>query len=177
MEKLKFPIGPCPETKDPSNQEIQKWIQDIANFPKSVKEITQNLTVEELNWKYRPEGWTLKQVVHHCADSHLNSLIRFKLTLTENKPTIKPYLEDKWAELADALDDDVSTSIALLTALHKKWVFLLKSLSTEQLQMQFVHPEHGKQFSLLQIIEVYAWHCNHHLAHIKNAIISKGKYN
>lgn len=177
LEHLKFPIGECTDCKSPSSEQLTLWLQDIEIFPSLVTKITQNLTVEELNWKYRPKGWTIKQVVHHCADSHMNSFIRFKLALTEETPNIRPYYEDRWAELADAVDNDISPSLALLTALHHKWICLLKSLSQDKLQLEFVHPEHGKKFSLTENIGIYAWHCNHHLAHIKNAIQFKGKYN
>ncbi len=177
MEALKFPIGKCTNCKSPSSEMLQAWIQTIEDFPKNVAQITQDLTLEQLNWKYRPEGWTLKQVVHHCADSHMNSFIRFKLALTEETPAIRPYYEDRWAALTDSLDNDISTSLTLLTALHKKWVSLLKNLSSEQLKLQFMHPEHGQKFELDENIGIYAWHCNHHFAHIKNAIEFKGKYN
>lgn len=176
LEELKFPIGKCTECKGASLKQINSWILDIENFPNKVKEITQDLTIEQLNWKYRPDGWTIKQVVHHCADSHMNSFIRFKLALTEDIPAIRPYFEDRWAELPDSLDDNITTSIVLLTALHQKWVYLLRTLTTEQLQLEFVHPEHGQQFSLSENIGIYAWHCNHHFAHIENALKFKGSY-
>ena len=107
----------------------------------------------------------------------MNSLIRFKLTLTEETPLIRPYFEDRWANLNDSLSDEIAESIMLLKGLHKKWVRLLKSLTKEQLKMEYVHPEYGQQYNLAETIGQYAWHCNHHLAHIENGINSKGKYN
>ena len=107
----------------------------------------------------------------------MNSFIRFKLALTEDMPIIKPYYEDRWAELIDSKDDDISYSLNLLSGLHKKWIILLKSLTDKQMRLEFIHPEHGEKFNLAETIGNYAWHCNHHLAHIKNAIDSNGKYN
>lgn len=177
IEKLKFPIGTYAPNKDPNEKLIQKWIGDIESFPSKIESLTIATTAESLNWKYRPNGWTVKQVVHHCSDSHMNSIIRFKLALTEDVPTIRPYYEDRWANLSDSLTDEIDDSLTLLRGLHKKWTRLLKSLSKEQLALEFVHPEHGQKFNLAENIGNYAWHCNHHLAHIRNGINSKGKYN
>jgi len=145
-------------------------------LPKSIVSVTNNLSEIELNYKYRPDGWTIKQVVHHCADSHINSIIRFKLALTEDTPTIRPYFEDRFAELND-YRETIDTSVSILNGVHKKLGILLKNLSKEDLKREFVHPEHGKHFSVEETIGVYAWHSNHHLAHIKKALNSKGKFN
>lgn len=177
IEKLKFPIGKFQFENDFDEHKIENWINTISEFPEKVKKTTYNLSTEQLNWKYRPNGWMIKQVVHHCADSHMNSFIRFKLALTENFPTIRPYYEDRWAELVDSLDNDLSDSITLLKGLHSKWVKLLSSLNNEDLIKEFVHPEHGTKISLAENIAFYAWHCEHHLAHIHQAIKSEGKYN
>jgi hypothetical protein len=112
-------------------------------------------------------------VVHHCADSHMNSIIRFKLTLTEDDPEIRPYYEGRWAELVDGKDDDISYSLQLITAVHSKWVKLLKGLKPNDLERNFIHPEHGQAFSIAENIGIYAWHCNHHLTHIELALKSK----
>jgi len=177
IQQLKFPIGEYISNVNPSKELINSWIKDIENFPSKVEELTKNISTEQLNWKYRPGGWTVKQVIHHCADSHMNSIIRFKLALTEESPTIRPYFEDRWAELVDSHDDDISDSVSLLKGLHKKWVVLLKSLNDNDLKREFIHPEHGKRFNLADNIGVYAWHCNHHFAHMKNGLDSKGEYN
>lgn len=176
LTRLKFPIGPfeCPKSIDEAT--LINWMTSIAQFPYEVRILTDELSQEQKNWKYRPNGWSIKQVVHHCADSHLNSIIRFKLALTEEKPTIRPYFEDRWAELVDSQDDDLFNSIALLTGLHAKWSLLLKNLSPEDLQREFTHPEHGQSFTLAETIGTYAWHCQHHLAHIKQAIAAEGKW-
>ena len=177
IQQLKFPIGEYISNVNPSKELINSWIKDIEDFPSKVEGLTKNISTEQLNWKYRPGGWTVKQVIHHCADSHMNSIIRFKLALTEESPTIRPYFEDRWAELVDSHDDDISDSVSLLKGLHKKWVVLLKSLNDNDLKRDFIHPEHGKRFNLADNIGVYAWHCNHHFAHMKNGLDSKGEYN
>ncbi len=177
IEKLKFPIGEYIPNKYPSETLLQQWIQDIETFPAKIEELTNDVSSEKLNWKYRPGGWTVKQVIHHCADSHMNSIIRFKLALTEDTPTIRPYYEDRWANLNDSLTEEISESITLLKGLHKKWGRLLKNLTKEQLEREFIHPEHGLKFNIAENIGNYAWHCNHHLAHIENGINSMGDYN
>lgn len=177
LQTLKFPIGKCYLNKNPSRQVFSKWILDIEEFPSKTESLLKDISDEKLDWKYRPNGWSIQQVVHHCADSHMNSIIRFKLALTENLPKIKPYAEDKWAELSDYQSDAVPNSIILLKSLHKKWSLLLRSLTEEQLALEFIHPEGNERITLTENIAIYAWHCNHHYAHIKNAIASNGKYN
>jgi len=177
IEKLKFPIGKYISNKSPSDDLINQWIEDIELFPARVEGLIKDISHEKLSWKYRPNGWMVKQVIHHCADSHMNSIIRFKLALTEETPTIRPYNESRWADLKDSLTDEITESIILLNGLHKKWSRLLKSLTKEQLKMEFIHPEHGLKFNLAENIGNYAWHCNHHLAHIKKGINSNGAYN
>lgn len=176
IQKLKFPIGEYVPNKTPAPDLLNQWISDIETFPSRLRDLCAGATSEQLEWRYRPGGWTAKQVIHHCADSHINSIMRFKLALTEDTPTIRPYFEDRWAELADSHEDDIECSLQLLTGLHKRWVILLRSLTDEQLNREFVHPEHGKQFNLRETIGNYAWHCNHHLAHVRNAFKSEGKY-
>ena len=176
IEQLKYPIGTFQNPSETTSEQLEIWTKDIAELPSKIKNITNNLAEEALSWQYRPEGWTIKQVIHHLADSHMNSIIRFKLALTEKLPSIKPYHENLWAELADGIDDNISYSIQLLEGLHYRWTKLLKSLTEEQLTRQFIHPEHGKKFTLWETIANYAWHCQHHLAHIKQAIQYQGKF-
>jgi hypothetical protein len=176
LEALKFPIGKYSPNKNPSSVQIEQWITEIGAFPNSLVETLSNVPVQNLSWQYRPDGWTIKQVVHHCADSHMNSIIRFKLALTENTPTIRPYFEQKWAELPDSLEDDIQPSLTLLKGLHQKLEILLRSLTPNQLQLEFEHPEHGEIFNLAETIGTYAWHSNHHLAHVKQALASDGQY-
>ena len=177
IEKLRFPIGKYIPNKNPDQKTMSKWIQEIGAFPGNLIELTKDLSIEQLNWKYRPNGWKVKQVVHHCADSHMNAFIRFKLALTEKKPIIKPYFEADWAELVDSLEDDIENSINILVSLHKKWATLINSLSEEQLLLTYTHPEHGETFNLNETIGNYAWHSNHHLEHVRLGIKFEGKFN
>ncbi len=176
MEKLKYPIGKYIPVKNPTPQLLTQWRDEIEQFPLQLDLITNKLSKKELNWPYRPEGWKIKQVVHHCADSHMNAYIRFKLTLTEDNPSIKPYAENLWAKLADSLDDNIDDSMMLIKALHNKWGLLMRNLSDDQLQLEFFHPENGVKSNLAETIGNYAWHSNHHLAHIKNALTFKGRF-
>lgn len=176
LEKLRFPIGEFQKPDTISQNDLETWITAIENFPRKIKLLTENLSIEQLNWIYRPNGWCIKQVVHHCADSHMNSFIRFKLALTEDVPTIKPYEEDRWAELADGNSDIIFPSIQIIEGLHARWVLLLKSFGEKELKRQFTHPANNKTSCLDEIIGVYAWHCNHHLAHIEQAILYKGQF-
>ena len=176
LEKLKFPIGKFHRPDPITENDLETWIATIENFPSKIKNLTSTLSVEELNWVYRPKGWSIKQVVHHCADSHINSIIRFKLALTEDVPTIKPYEEALWAELADGHSDNILPSLQIIEGVHARWVLLLKSLGKKELNRQFFHPENLKLASLEETIGVYAWHCNHHLAHIEQALLHKGQF-
>ena len=168
-ETLKYPIGKpkIPALIEPTH--IQRWIQDIKQFPSHViKEVT-SLTDNELGYKYRPDGWTIQQVVGHCIDSHMNSIIRFKSALTEDNPIIKPYEEAHWAELTDTLNFSIQSSTTLLAGIHQRWVFLLEQLDASQLKRAYVHPDGNERVTLQEGLAIYAWHCNHHLQHIINA--------
>ncbi len=174
LEKLKFPIGHFIKPEKITNEILHNWISDIETFPQRIKDAVICLTNEQLDTSYRPKGWTIRQVVHHCADSHINSLIRLKLTLTEETPTIKPYFEDKWAELIDSKTSDIDSSLKILEGLHTRWILLLKNLKDTDLEREFIHPENNKKIRIDENIGVYAWHCNHHLAHITTLKNSKG---
>ena len=177
LYKLRFPIGEFKTQETITQELIALWITSIETFPMSVFRVCSKLSDEEKQWIYRPGGWSIKQVVHHCADSHMNALMRTKLALTEDKPMVKPYQEEKWAELIDAQDDDIRDSINILSGVHKKWVKILKNLGPEELSREYIHPEHNKSFSIAEVIGMYAWHCDHHLAHIKFALELKGNFN
>ena len=168
LEQLKYPAGKLVKPESITKEIIDSAISEIENFPSLVKFEIQNLEEKDLQLRYRPEGWTITQVVHHCADSHINSYMRFKLALTENVPTIKPYEESLWAELPD---NNLSpfVSLKLLDALHEKWVYIIKSLSEEDLNKEFIHPDQSEKISLKENISIYSWHCRHHLAHIRQA--------
>ena len=177
LEKLKFPIGKFIKPDFISNNDLRNWISDIEIFPTNLINLTQNLSIEKLNWIYRPDGWTIKQVIHHCADSHINSFVRFKLALTEDLPIIKPYEEAKWAELIDGSSDSIKPSLQIVEGVHARWVLLLKTFKEEELKRQLIHPANNKKYFLEEMIGLYAWHCNHHLAHIEQALVNKGKFN
>ncbi len=169
LEDLKYPIGQIKFPEIISENHISEWIKTIEDFPALVEEEVKTLNSIELNYKYRPEGWNILQVVNHCTDSHMNSIIRFKLTLTEENPTIKPYEEALWAELSDSTNYSVSDALVLLTSLHKRWVFLLKNMSSNDFKRTFIHPEGNEKITLAENLCIYDWHCHHHLQHIKNA--------
>ncbi|MNJ93003.1 putative metal-dependent hydrolase YfiT [compost metagenome] len=165
IENLKFPIGKFNTPNVITNEHIKSWIEVIKSFPERLLSATEDLNEVQLEKQYKPDGWTIRQVVHHCADSHLNSFTRFKLALTEDKPVIKPYAEDLWAELPDA-KLPIASSIKILEGIHERWTALLESLTEADLERQFIHPENNELISLKQNIGIYAWHCNHHLAHV-----------
>lgn len=173
-DNLKYPIGKFQKPTLIDKRNIENWISIIEDFPKKLNIEINNLEEKDFEKQYRPNGWTVRQIINHCADSHMNSLIRFKLALTEQRPVIKPYLEDLWAELSDTKVIPVKSSLMILEGLHERWVYLLNSLSNEDLERQFEHPETGELISLKMNLGIYAWHCEHHLAHIKNAICSVG---
>ncbi|MPT30841.1 MAG: putative metal-dependent hydrolase [Chryseobacterium sp.] len=168
LEQLKYPVGKFVKPESITKEIIGSAISEIENFPSLIKIEIQNLGETDLQLRYRPEGWTISQVIHHCADSHINSYIRFKLALTEDVPAIKPYEESLWAELPD---NDLSpvVSLQLLEALHTRWVYLLKNLTEEDLNKEFIHPEQSEKISLKENVLIYSWHCQHHLAHIRQA--------
>ncbi len=166
MEKLQYPIGKHIPPDTYTLDLIDSFIATLEKFPSQLREETAGLSDEQLDTPYRLAGWTIRQVVHHCADSHMNSIIRFKLALTEDVPTIKPYFEDRWAELADTKNYPIETSLMILDGVHMRLTALLRSLNTEQLDRTFIHPSHGKEISLKESMSIYAWHSRHHLAHI-----------
>ncbi len=169
MELLKYPVGGINYPEPITQNNLEEWIQIITEFPSLVEKEVIDLNSSELNFKYRPDGWNIKQVVNHCIDSHLNSFVRFKLALTEDNPTIRPYEEGLWAELPDTLEYDLKESLQLLKSLHKRWVFLLKNLEIKDFKKTFIHPDGNESISLEENLCIYAWHCQHHLQHIINA--------
>ncbi len=168
QHELSYPVGVFVATPNPSKSILNGWRQIIADFPTQLRAETSDLKPQELAYRYRPDGWTIQQVIHHCADSHMNAFVRFKLALTEDQPTIKPYREAAWAELAD-YQLLIEHSLAILKSLHIRWVALLDGMSEEQYLRSYFHPDHGTPFSLLLGMDNYQWHCRHHLAHVKQA--------
>jgi hypothetical protein len=164
-EDLRFPVGKFVPAADLDDARRVSFIRTIEELPGRLREAVAGLTEAQLETPYRPGGWTVRQVVHHLADSHANSLIRFKLGLTEEVPTIKPYMEDRWAELADSKHAPVELSLNQLDSIHARWILVLKSMSAEDFARNLYHPEHG-EVSLNYMLGLYDWHCRHHLAHI-----------
>jgi DinB superfamily len=165
MSDPRFPIGKFHYDGPPSESQRQSFIADIANAPGALRAAVSGLSAQQLDTPYRDGGWTVRQVVHHVPDSHVNAYVRFKLALTEDEPTIKTYAEDRWAELADTKSTPVEVSLVLLESLHDRWVRLLGSLSLEDWKRQFRHPELGV-VRLEKNIALYAWHGKHHVAHV-----------
>jgi hypothetical protein len=165
MADLRYPVGKFNFEEDPTAEQTQQAIDEIAATPANLRAAVSGLTDAQLDTPYREGGWTVRQVVHHVVDSHLNSYIRFRFALTEDEPTIKPYDEAVWAELIDAKSSPVEVSLALLEPLHERWVTLLRSLTPEDFKRQFRHPEIGA-VTLEKNVGLYAWHGKHHTAHI-----------
>jgi uncharacterized damage-inducible protein DinB len=161
----RYPIGKY-EPKPFSEQQKQAWLLDLQFLPEALERAINNLDEAQLNTPYRDGGWTVKQLVHHVADSHMNAYIRFKLGLTEDKPTIKPYEEQDWALLVDNELVPINVSLTLLHALHLRWVATIKDLTEEQWNRVVVHPAANREMSIWFLLGLYAWHGNHHVAHI-----------
>ena len=174
IDALKFPIGEFSIPKEISAEDIKIWTNEIAELPAKLQYLVSNLDKEQLDTPYRPEGWTVKQLVHHIADAHMNALLRFKWALSEDAPTIKAYNEKKFADLPDSLLAPVDLSLNMVSALHGKWVILLENMSMTDFEKTFTHPESGHRYTLKQSLANYAWHGKHHLAHIEHLIKRKG---
>jgi len=165
MTDPRFPIGNFHYDGPPTTEQKQQFIAEIASTPANLRAAIKGLSDAQLDIPYRDGGWTVRQVVHHVPDSHMNSYVRFKLALTENEPTIKTYAENRWAELADTKATPVEVSLTLLDSLHDRWVRLLRSLTPEEWNRTFRHPELGPM-TLEKALAIYAWHGQHHVAHI-----------
>jgi uncharacterized damage-inducible protein DinB len=165
VDNLQYPIGKFNYEGTITAKQREIWIKEIAEAPEKLRFAVRGLSDSQLDTPYRSEGWTVRQVVHHVADSHMNSYIRFKLALTEDFPTIKAYDEARWAELSDSVNLPVEISLQLLDSLHLRWVDLLRSLSSAAFNRSFIHPESGET-PLAKNLGIYAWHGNHHIAHI-----------
>ena len=162
---LRYPVGKFHWKGELTDSDRADLIAQIAEAPARLRDAAKGLTPEQLDTPYRPEGWTVRQVVHHLPDSHLNAYVRLRLALTEEQPTIKPYEEQAWAQLPDAKTGPIEMSLNLLEALHDRWVRLWYSLTADQFGRVFVHPEHGPR-TVDWLVFLYAWHGRHHTAHI-----------
>lgn len=170
LEELKYPIGHFVRPNTISELKLRDWIAEIEALPVNLRDLVTPLSEAQLDTPYRPGGWTVRQVVHHLADSHHHSYTRFKWALTENRPVIKPYLEKEWANLIDASSAPIDLSLKHLEAVHAKLVYLLNGLSAEEWQKTFIHPENNSETTLKENAGRYAWHGNHHLAHIQSLL-------
>jgi len=174
MEELKYPIGKFQKPDAYTSQILSTYISVINHFPQKLKQEVDHLTDEQLDTPYRPDGWTVRQVVNHCSDSHANAFIRLKLALTEETPTITAYAEALWAELPDSKNMPIQPALMLLQGLHSRWAIVLKNLTDKEWNRGFIHPEKNREIKLNESAGMYAWHCNHHLAHITGLKKRKG---
>ena len=165
-DDLRYPVGRYEAAVEPTTADRARWLGELAAFPETFRAAVADLAPPQLDTPYRPGGWTVRQLVHHMPDSHINAYTRFKLALTETAPAIKPYDEARWAELPDVAAVDPSVSLALLDALHLRWVALLERLTADDWTRTFVHPERLEPMRLDQALGLYAWHGRHHTAHV-----------
>ena len=173
LEQLRYPIGKFIPQSSYTAAEVKTNIQIISALPSKFINLLGGWDEDKISTPYRPDGWTIRQLIHHVADSHINAYTRFRLALTEDNPTIKPYWEDRWAELVDS-KMAIEFSLHILDGLHTRWTALLDSLTELELKREFKHPEHTALFKVDEYIGMYAWHSNHHLAHITELKKRKG---
>jgi hypothetical protein len=162
---LRYPIGQF-RYQGADQPQREQWIAEIATAPERLREVVQGLNSDQLDTPYRDQGWTVRQVVHHLPDSHINAYVRMKLALTEAEPQIRPYEESRWAELPDGRAAPIEVSLHLLEALHVRWVLLLRQLTPADFGRHFLHPEHSRRFDVQEALALYAWHGRHHVGHI-----------
>jgi hypothetical protein len=165
MSDPRYPIGKFAFEGPPDQEQRKKLIDDIAHTPTALRSALQGLRPQQIETPYRDGGWTVRQVTHHVPESHMNAYIRFKLALTEDSPTIKPYMEDRWADTPDVAATPLEVSLAMLDSLHDRWVRLLRSLQPEDWTRTFNHPELGTM-PLEKNLALYSWHGRHHVAHV-----------
>ncbi|MFA6946561.1 MAG: bacillithiol transferase BstA [Pedobacter sp.] len=173
LEKLKYPIGKF-KNEVIDAEDYPLLMERIAALPGKIRAAVADLSDEQLDTPYREGGWTLRQVVHHLPDSHLNAYMRFKLAITEDNPTIKPYAEDRWAECTEAKYGPLNDSLDLLDSLHRRWVSFLRTLGPEDFFRTYYHPAQEKKYELGTVLSLYVWHGEHHLAHITETKRSMG---
>ena len=167
MDDLRFPVGRMPRRASLTPEERRAAIDDIAATPARLRDAVRGLSEAQLDTPYRPDGWTVRQVVHHVPDSHMNAFVRLKLALTEDTPTIKPYDQAAWAKLEDARTTPIETSLSILDGVHDRMVRLLEAMSPADFERKLNHPENGVM-TLDQLLAMYQWHGKHHVAHITN---------
>ncbi len=167
---LKYPIGEYQHPTVVDETQIDKWISSLEEFPQELMAVTSKLSTAQLDVAYRPGGWTVRQVVHHLADSHVNAYTRIKLTLTEDNPIIRPYDEETWADLPDAKTGDIGMSIEIIKAIHYRLTKTLRLINYADFERRYIHPAGNQQLNLSYLAGSYAWHGKHHLAHILSTL-------
>ena len=173
LDELRYPIGKYVKPTNFSDSDVQIYIERIENLPGRLRESVAGLNDQQLDTPYRDGGWTIRQVVHHVADSHMNAYCRFKLGMTEDLPSIRPYDENLWAKTEDGLHGKPELSLALLENLHTRWVYFLRSLNSTDWQRKIYHPGAKIEYTLFQLLAMYAWHGDHHLGHIMSLLKRK----
>lgn len=168
MDELKFPIGKYHSQKNVSTEVFQGWIKTIDSLYSDLSKSIQGLSPQQFENTYRPSSWTISQLIHHLADSHMNAFMRFKLALTEDNPVIKPYFEASWAKLPD-YQGPIESSLKIIEGVHQRWMELLTSMNEQDFNKTYIHPEFNREFDLKEAVCQYDWHCKHHLAHIEIA--------
>jgi hypothetical protein len=174
LEQLKYPVGRFTRPETVTSELLSNAIVQIEAFSAKLRAAVEGLTDSQLDTPYREGGWTIRQVVHHCADSHMNAFSRFKLARTEDNPTIYPYHENLWAELEDSKNLPLDPSLSMIDGIHARWSMLLKHFSADDFARTFFHPQQDRNVRLDFTTLMYAWHCKHHLAHITNLKSFKG---
>src|SRR3954464_3496860 len=170
LEKLRYPVGRMERTATPLDRTTrERYLETIEQLPARLRSLVSGLSDAQLDTPYRPGGWTVRQVVHHVPESHMNAYIRMKLAATEDAPTVKTYEEQLWAELPDAKSAPAELSLSLLEALHRRWVLFLRNLSDAEYARTFKHPDWGT-VTIDEAVALYEWHCRHHLAHVRRGL-------
>jgi DinB family protein len=169
IDSTRYPVGPMPRIRELDAEARSAYLSIIEGAPETLRSLVTGLADPDLERTYRPGGWTVRQLVHHLADSHINAYVRAKLAATEDLPIVKSWEEKRWAELPEARSGEVEMSLALLAALHRRWVTFLRAIGPEDLRRAFRHYEWG-EVTIDATISMYAWHCRHHTAHVALAL-------
>lgn len=167
LEQLKYPIGRYTKPEAFTTELKEQWLSALRALPSWMDACIENLDEQQLRVPYREGGWNSQQVVHHLADSHINAYVRLKLMLTEDTPTVKPYIETEWAKLPDVEAVPVNVSVTMLHAIHRRMVAMLELIAPEDWERTYFHPEHNRNFPLWEVVALYAWHSRHHMEHIR----------